>query len=170
MTMAASATMRRCVLALGSNLGDRLDMLESACDYLADVFGGLRLSQVYETEPVGCPAGSPSYLNACVEVETDMPAEELLELCMRIEQELGRTRSGVYGEPRPCDIDLICCGNECCHTSTLTLPHPRAHEREFVLRPLCDLDAQLVLPGQTRTVSQLLAELPAGPAVTAYPL
>lgn len=170
MTMAAPATMRRCVLALGSNLGDRLAMLESACDYLADVFGGLRLSQVYETEPVGCPPGSPSYLNACVEVETDMPAEEILELCLRIEQELGRTRSGVYGAPRPCDIDLICCGDECCHTSTLTLPHPRAHEREFVLRPLCDLDAQLVLPGQTRTVSQLLAELPAGPAVTAYPL
>ena len=64
--------MRRCVFALGSNLGDRLAMLESACDYLADVFGGLRLSQVYETEPVGCPAGSPSYLNACVEVENKL--------------------------------------------------------------------------------------------------
>ena len=128
------------------------------------------LSQVYETEPVGCPAGSPSYLNACVEVETDMPAEEILELCLRIEQELGRTRSGVYGEPRPCDIDLICCGSETVATPQLTLPHPRAHQREFVLRPLCDLDAQLVLPGQTRTVGQLLAELPAGPAVTAYPL
>ncbi len=170
MTMAAPATMRRCVLALGSNLGDRLAMLESACDYLADVFGGLRLSQVYETEPVGCPPGSPAYLNACVEVETDMPAEEILALCLRIEQELGRSRSGVYGEPRPCDIDLICCGDECCHTRTLTLPHPRAHLREFVLRPLCDLDTRLVLPGQSQSVAQLLAGLPAGPAVTAYPL
>lgn len=162
--------MRRCIFSLGSNLGERLAVLESACDYLADVFGGLRLSQVYETEPVGCPAGSPNYLNACVEVETDMPAEEMLRLCLRIEAELGRTRSGVYGEARSCDIDLICCGNETCNTPDLILPHPRAHEREFVLRPLCDLDAQLVLPGQNRTVAQLLEALPAGPAVIPYPL
>ena len=162
--------MRRCVFSLGSNLGDRLAMLESACDYLADVFGGLRLSQVYETEPVGCPEGSPSYLNACVEVETDMPAEEILELCLRIEQELGRTRSGEYGEARTCDIDLICCGSETSQSATLTLPHPRAHEREFVLRPLCDIDPQLILPGQAQTAAQLLAALPAGPAVTPYPL
>ena len=162
--------MRRCVFSLGSNLGDRLAMLESACDYLADVFGGLRLSQVYETEPVGCPEGSPSYLNACVEVETDMPAEEILELCLRIEQELGRTRSGEYGEARTCDIDLICCGSETSQSATLTLPHPRAHEREFVLRPLCDIDPQLILPGQAQTAAQLLAALPAGSAVTPYPL
>lgn len=162
--------MRRCVFSLGSNLGDRLAMLESACDYLADVFGGLRLSQVYETEPVGCPAGSPSYLNACVEVETDMPAEEILQLCLKIESELGRTRSGEYGEARTCDIDLICCGSETSCTNTLTLPHPQAHKREFVLRPLCDLDAQLVLPGQTQTAAELLEQLPAGPAVIPYPL
>ena len=162
--------MRRCVFSLGSNLGDRLAMLESACDYLADVFGGLRLSQVYETEPVGCPAGSPSYLNACVEVETDMPAEEILQLCLKIEAELGRTRSGEYGEARTCDIDLICCGSEICCTNTLTLPHPQAHKREFVLRPLCDLDAQLVLPRQTQTAAELLEQLPAGPAVIPYPL
>ncbi len=168
--MAAAATMRRCVFSLGSNLGDRLAVLESACDYLADVFGGLRLSQVYETEPVGCPPGSPSYLNACIEVETDMPAEEILQLCLRIEAELGRTRSGEYGEARTCDIDLICCGSETSRTSTLTLPHPRAHEREFVLRPLCDIDPQLVLPGQSMNAAQLLAALPAGPAVTLYPL
>lgn len=168
--MAADATIRRCVFSLGSNLGDRLAHLESACDYLADVFGGLRLSQVYETEPVGCPEGSPSYLNACVEVETDMPAEEILQLCLRIEAELGRTRSGEYGEARTCDIDLICCGSETCHTSALTLPHPRAHEREFVLRPLCDIDPQLILPGQSLNATQLLADLPAGPAVTLYPL
>ena len=63
--MGTSPTLRRCVFSLGSNLGDRLAVLESACDYLADVFGALRLSQVYETEPVGCPEGSPNYLNAC---------------------------------------------------------------------------------------------------------
>ena len=168
--MGAPVSMRRCVFSLGSNQGDRLALLESACDYLADAFGSLQLSQVYETEPVGCPEGSPAYLNACVAVETDMPAEEILQLCLRIEAELGRTRSGVYGEPRPCDIDLICCGEETSSTATLTLPHPRAHVREFVLRPLCDLEPQLVLPGQNRTAAQLLAALPAGPAVVPYPL
>lgn len=168
--MAAPATMRRCIFSLGSNLGNRLDLLESACDYLAELFGALRLSQVYETAPVGCPEGSPCYLNACVEVETDMPAETILQHCLRIEQELGRTRTGVYGEPRPCDIDLIACGEERCCNQQLTLPHPRAHEREFVLRPLCDIDPAFILPGQKLTAAQLLAQLPEGPAVSVYPL
>ncbi|MBQ2378886.1 MAG: 2-amino-4-hydroxy-6-hydroxymethyldihydropteridine diphosphokinase [Akkermansia sp.] len=169
MSCADTAT-QRVIFSLGSNVGDRLAVLESACDYLADAFGGLRLSQVYETEPVGCPAGSPSYLNACVEVNTTMPAEEVLQLCMRIEKELGRTRNGVYGAPRTCDIDIILYGELQLNTPALTLPHPRAHEREFVLRPLCDIDPQLVLPGHTLSVSDMLAALPAGPAVHAFDL
>ena len=168
--MGAPASMRRCVFSLGSNLGDRLALLESACDYLADVFGALRLSQLYETEPVGCPEGSPAYLNACVEVNTSMPAEEVLQLCMRIEQELGRKRNGIYGAPRTCDIDIISYGELQVSTPTLTLPHPRAREREFVLRPLCDLDPQFKLPGFSLTVSEMLAQLPAGPAVKAFDL
>ena len=166
----AETAAQRVIFSLGSNVGDRLAILESACDYLAEIFGGLRLSQVYETEPVGCPAGSPSYLNACVEVSTDMPAEDVLQHCMRIEQELGRTRNGVYGAPRTCDIDVILYGELQQNTPALTLPHPRAHEREFVLRPLCDIDPQLVLPGQTLSVSDMLAALPAGPAVHAFDL
>ena len=166
----ADTAAQRVIFSLGSNVGDRLAILESACDYLAEIFGGLRLSQVYETEPVGCPPGSPSYLNACVEVSTDMPAEEVLQHCMCIEQELGRTRNGVYGAPRTCDIDVILYGELQQNTPALTLPHPRAHEREFVLRPLCDIDPQLVLPGQTLSVSDMLAALPAGPAVHAFDL
>ncbi len=161
---------QRVIFSLGSNEGDRLATLESACDYLADVFGALRLSQLYETEPVGCPEGSPAYLNACVEVNTDMPAEEVLQLCMRIEQELGRTRNGVYGAPRTCDIDIISYGDLQVSTPILTLPHPRAHEREFVLRPLCDLDPQFKLPGFNLTAGEMLAHLPAGPAVQAFDL
>ena len=168
--MNASAAMRRVGLSLGSNLGDRLATLERVCDHLADLFGALRLSQVYETEPVGCPPGSPAYLNACVEVETAMPAQEILQLCLRIERELGRTRSGTYGEARTCDIDLLYCGTETCATAELTLPHPRAHERAFVLRPLCDIAPALVLPGQRQTVAELLAALPATPSVTPFPL
>lgn len=162
--------LRRVGFSLGSNLGDRLATLESACDLLADSFGNLRLSQVYETEPVGCPEGSPAYLNACVEVETNLPAEAILDLCMLFEQELGRVRTGEYGAPRTCDIDLLYCGNEVVQSERLTLPHPRAHERAFVLRPLCDIDPSLRLPNQSRTVSELLAALPAEPAVTLFPL
>jgi 2-amino-4-hydroxy-6-hydroxymethyldihydropteridine diphosphokinase len=166
-----NSTSQRVIFSLGSNVGDRLGVLESACDYLADIFGGLRLSQVYETEPVGCPAGSPSYLNACVEVNTSMPAEAVLELCMRIEKELGRERNGIYGAPRTCDIDIITYGELQQQSPALTLPHPRAHEREFVLRPICDLDPQLRLPGQSLTVSELLAALPAErPSVTPFDL
>lgn len=156
--------------SLGSNVGDRLAMLESACDYLSDVFGSLRLSQVYETEPVGCPAGSPPYLNACVVAHSDMEPQAILSLCLDIEKALGRRRSGTYGEPRCCDIDLLFCGDLIVNTPTLTLPHPRAHLREFVLRPLCDIDPNLILPGESKTVLQLLEGLPAGPSVSLFNL
>lgn len=162
--------MQRVIFSLGANVGDRLATLESVCDYMSDVFGELYLSQVYETEPVGCPAGSPPYLNACVEACTHLQPEEVLALCQRIERELGRTRNGVYGEPRTCDIDIVVYGELQQDTPELTIPHPRAHEREFVLRPLCDIDPHLILPGQTQSVSALLAALPPGPAVNAFDL
>lgn len=166
----APAAPRRVGLALGSNTGDRLALLEQACDLLCAELGDLRLSQVYETEPVGCPPGSPHFLNACVEVYSARPAEQILELCLRIESELGRCRTGTYGEARTCDIDLIYCGEETLSTPTLTLPHPRAHLRRFVLQPLCDIDPLLVLPGQQQTVAQLLAALPPSPAVIPFDL
>ncbi len=162
--------MKRVGLSLGSNLGDRLATLEQACDALAEAFGHLRLSQVYETAPVGCPEGSPAYLNACVEIATELPPEALLRVTQGIETALGRTRSGVYGEPRSCDIDIIYYDTETVNTPELTVPHPRAHERAFVLCPLCDIDANLVLPGQTQTVAELLNALPDGGSVTPYPL
>lgn len=166
----SSNGIRRVGFSLGSNLGDRLATLESVCDHLSDLFGVLRLSQVYETEPVGCPDGTPPYLNACVEVETDMPAEEILRYCQQIEQELGRTRSGIYGEARTCDIDILYCGDEIVTSETLQLPHPRAHERAFVLLPLCDIDSRMTLPGQTLNVRQLLDKLTSHQAVTPFPL
>lgn len=166
----SSNGVRRVGFSLGSNLGDRLVTLESVCDYLADVFGALRLSQVYETEPVGCPEGSPAYLNACVEVQTDMPAAEILRICRQIEQELGRTRSGIYGEARTCDIDILYCGSEIHSTPELTIPHPRILQRSFVLRPLCDIDPLLMLPGSSRTIQQHLNELADDHSVTLFPL
>ena len=156
--------------SLGANLGDRLATLERVCDYLSEIFGALRLSQVYETEPVGCPAGSPAYLNACVEVSTTMAPQAVLRCCQEIEKDLGRTRSGEYGEPRTCDIDILYYGELQSNTPELILPHPRAHEREFVLRPLCDIDPLLVLPGQQATVQELLTAIPHDNAVALYPL
>ena len=161
---------RRTGFSLGSNSGNRLAFLERACDHLAQIFGDLRLSQVYETEPVNCPPGSPAFLNACVEVATTMPPQEVLYRCQEIEKALGRVRTGVYGEARTCDIDLIYSGDLQVDTSQLTLPHPRATQRRFVLQPLCDIDPALILPGQTATVQELLARLPELPSVTLFDL
>lgn len=145
-------------------------MLERACDRLSESFGELRLSQVYETEPVGCPKGSPWFLNACVELATDKSPQEVLSLCQRIEIELGRERHGVYGETRTCDIDFLYYDGLTLDTPELTLPHPRLTRREFVLRPLCDIDPLLTLPGQAHTVQELLNQLPPGPEVRPFPL
>ena len=142
----------------------------TACDALSEHFGALRLSQVYETEPVNCPPGSPAFLNACVELHTALPPQRVLELCLGIEQQLGRTRTGEYGAPRTCDIDILYYGTLVQSGPELTLPHPRAHSRLFVLRPLCDIDPLLVLPGQTRTVQQLAEALPNQAAVVPFPI
>ena len=163
-------TPQRVGLALGSNTGDRLALLESACDRLSELFGDLRLSQLYETEPMDCPPDSPSFLNACVEVHTALPPQEVLAHCQRIERELGRQRSGIYGEARTCDIDLLYYGELILDTPELVLPHPRAHLRRFVLQPLCDIDPTLTLPGQRVPVAQLLSQLPTEPTVTPFDL
>lgn len=162
--------LHRVGLALGSNMGDRLGTLERVCDRLSESFGELRLSQVYETEPVDCPEDSPWYLNACVELVTDRSPQEVLSLCQQIERDLGRERHGVYGEPRTCDVDFLYYDELALHTPELTLPHPRLMQREFVLRPLCDIDPLLVLPGQTRTVRECLSQIPPGPEVRPFPL
>ncbi len=162
--------MKRVGLSLGSNLGDRLATLEQACDALAEAFGPLRLSQLYETSPVNCPPGSPAYLNACVEIGTELPPEALLKVTQGIEAQLGRKRTGTYGEPRSCDIDILYYDTGRFESPELTIPHPRAHERAFVLRPLCDIAPGLRLPGQQRTGAELLAALPDAGDPTPFPL
>ncbi len=150
---------QRVFIALGANLGDKAQLLQRACDALRTHYGALRVSELYETQPEGCPEGSPHFLNACVELYTAEPATELLRVCQAIENDLGRARSGIYGEARSCDIDIISYGDLICDERTLTLPHPRATQRSFVLQPLCDLDGSLILPGQSQSVSSLLTEL-----------
>ncbi len=149
----------RAFIALGANMGDRLDTLERACDALHAAYGELNLSQLYETEPQGCPEGSPLFLNACVELYTSDSAQQLLATCQQIEISLGRERHGTYGEPRSCDLDIISYGELSLDSDELIIPHPRAVERSFVLRPLCDLDPELILAGQSQTVAELLSSL-----------
>ena len=147
----------RVVIALGSNLGDRLDYLQSGLDGLFDtprlVF--LAVSPVYETTPVGGPE-QPDYLNAVAIGETTLPAQAVLERCQSLEDAFGRVRGEGWG-PRTLDLDLIVYGDEVSDSPGLTLPHPRARERAFVLAPWHDADPDAELPGQGRVADLLKA-------------
>jgi dihydroneopterin aldolase/2-amino-4-hydroxy-6-hydroxymethyldihydropteridine diphosphokinase len=132
------------VLSLGSNLGDRLAHLQAAVTLLAATTGGTAVSAVYETEPVGGPEQEP-YLNAVVILPARDPFS-LWRFTSAIEASRERTREVRWG-PRTLDIDLITVGHQQLATTDLTLPHPRAAERAFVLVPWLDLDPSAVLPG-----------------------
>ena len=149
---------RRTVIAMGSNLGDRMDYLQGGLDGLFDTprITFLAVSPVYETAPVGGPE-QPDYLNAVVIAETSMPARAVLERCLSLEDAFGRVRDELWG-PRTLDLDLIIYGDEVSNSPGLTLPHPRAHERAFVLAPWHDADPQAHLPGRG-PVADLLAAL-----------
>jgi len=149
---------RRTVIAMGSNLGDRLDYLQGGLDGLFDTprITFLAVSPVYQTAPVGGPE-QPDYLNAVVIAETSMPAQTVLERCLGLEDAFGRVRDELWG-PRTLDLDLIIYGDEVSNAPGLTLPHPRAHERAFVLAPWHDADPQAQLPGYG-PVADLLAAL-----------
>jgi dihydroneopterin aldolase/2-amino-4-hydroxy-6-hydroxymethyldihydropteridine diphosphokinase len=151
----------RVVIALGSNLGDRLRELQGAVDALAATPGLAitAVSPVYETAPVGGPE-QPDYLNAVVVAETSRPATDLLGRAHAIEAAAQRIRAERWG-PRTLDVDIIAYGEEVSRDPVLTLPHPRAQERAFVLAPWHDADPGAILPVQGR-VAALLAALPCG--------
>jgi 2-amino-4-hydroxy-6-hydroxymethyldihydropteridine diphosphokinase len=155
---------RRVVIALGSNLGDRMDNLQNAIDALFDSPGlkFVAVSPVYETSPVGGPP-QPDYLNAVLMADTTLPAQALLERCHGVEATLGRTRDERWG-PRTLDLDLIVYGDEVSKDPELTLPHPRAHERAFVLAPWLAADQDAALPGYG-PVADLLAKTGLGGVV-----
>jgi 2-amino-4-hydroxy-6-hydroxymethyldihydropteridine diphosphokinase len=149
------------VLALGSNLGDRLANLQAAVDALGAGPGldEVAVSPVYETAPVGGPP-QPDYLNAVLVAATSLPPRAVLERGRAAEAALGRARGPRWG-PRTIDVDVIAYGNEISGDPELTLPHPRAHERAFVLAPWHDVNPDAVIPGRGR-VADLLAALPSG--------
>jgi 2-amino-4-hydroxy-6-hydroxymethyldihydropteridine diphosphokinase len=139
---------RRVVVALGSNLGERLASLQGAVDALADTpdFFVTGVSPVYETDPVDAPDGSGAFLNAVVLADTTLPAARLMERALAVEDAFDRDRSNVRNAPRTLDIDLIVVGDRRSNEDFLRLPHPRAHERAFVLQPWHDLEPDAVFP------------------------
>lgn len=154
--------MPRAGIALGSNLGNRLANLRAAISCLREIgapAAPFLLAPVYQTEPRFCPPGSPQFLNTVVEIGFDGSPLELLEETRSMEIRLGRLRGTERNAPRTIDIDLLYFGKQTLDHPELTLPHPRIGERRFVLQPLADIRPELILPGQHRTVREMLANL-----------
>ena len=151
--------MKTVYLSLGSNLGDREHMLQSALDRLNTVDLRIqRVSSVYETEPVGFKE-QRFFLNLVAEAETDLFPLLLLGRVQKVELQLGRKRSGPPNGPRSIDIDILLYGRVTIHSARLDIPHPRLHERRFVLAPLVELAPDLRHPTLGRTMRELLASL-----------
>lgn len=156
----------RVILALGSNVGEREDTLASAVERLVD-HGQVRLlkvSPIVQTKPVGGPE-QPDFLNMVIEVETDLEPYPLLAHCQAVEQAHQRRRSVRWG-PRTLDVDIITYGDLVSNDPELTIPHPRAAGRAFVLQPWAWMDSAAVLLG--RPVAQLAAEAEDLPGLTLY--
>jgi 2-amino-4-hydroxy-6-hydroxymethyldihydropteridine diphosphokinase len=139
---------RRAVLALGSNLGERLASLQGAVDAIADTpdVWVTAVSPVYETEPVDSPPEAKTFLNAIVLIDTTLAASRLMDRALAIEDAFERERSDVQNAPRTLDVDLIVVGDRRSDDESLRLPHPRAAERAFVLRPWLDADPEAEFP------------------------
>jgi len=143
-------------LGLGSNVGDRLANLRAARDALGEhEVDVLAASSVYETAPQGEVTDQPDFLNACLQVRTELGPEELLDASKAVERELGRAPGGVRHGPRPIDVDVLLLGDLEFSSDRLTLPHPEVTSRRFVLEPLLELDPDLALPDGTRLADQL---------------
>ncbi|GAA5007356.1 2-amino-4-hydroxy-6-hydroxymethyldihydropteridine diphosphokinase [Actinopolymorpha pittospori] len=142
---------RRVVVALGSNLGDRMANLQGALNAVADTpdVEIVGVSPVYESAPVGAPEGSPDFLNAVVVVDSTLHARTLLERALAIEDAFGRVRTEPGG-PRTLDVDLVVVGDKVIDEEDFVLPHPRAHERVFVVVPWASVDADGEIPGLGR--------------------
>lgn len=145
------------VIALGANLGDPRKQISLAIDAIRDVIKINAVSSLYETEPFQVPDEQPTYINAVVVGESDLKPGDLMNALLEIENELGRQRS-FPNAARTIDIDLIDYGGYFMESEQLTLPHPRAHERRFVLEPWLEIDPAGVLSGRG-SIRELLASL-----------
>jgi 2-amino-4-hydroxy-6-hydroxymethyldihydropteridine diphosphokinase len=150
-------------IALGSNLHERLHLLQAARTHLFALHedhGPFLCSRIYETEPVDCPPGSPCFLNAAIEIACTLPPLDLLARLQSIEQNLGRPREHAFHAPRTIDLDILYYDNLHFTLPELTLPHPRISERAFVLCPLADICPDRILPGWGKSIAVRLAEFP----------
>ncbi len=154
--------MTRVALSIGANLGDRLAALQYAVDELSALGEVVAVSDVYETDPVGGPE-QPDYYNAVLVLETGASPDEVLATAHRVEQGHGRTRQVRWG-PRTLDVDVLAYGQVVSDDPHLTLPHPRALEREFVLVPWAQADYGFRLP-DGRTVGQVNMAVTSGGGV-----
>lgn len=150
------------IIALGSNLGDPRQNVLRAMERLRDLSDlPLLKSSLWETLPVDCPPGSPPFINAVVGLvpQAGETPETLLGKLQALEKDFGRRPKQVVNEPRPLDLDIIAFGAETRSSPQLTIPHPRAHIREFVLGPLNEIAPDLILAGQELSVQALLSRL-----------
>ena len=150
------------LVALGSNLGDSRQTIRLALDRLQEYSAEPILkSSLWQSAPMDCPPGSPPFINAVAGLvpRPDEVPESLLAILQSLERQFGRAPKTVLNEPRRLDLDLIAFGAVVCRAPQLVLPHPRVHLRRFVLQPLSEIAPDLILPGQIKTVAQLLANL-----------
>jgi 2-amino-4-hydroxy-6-hydroxymethyldihydropteridine diphosphokinase len=140
------ASKARAYIALGANLGDPPSQLRAALERLQTSVDLVAVSAFYRTAPLG-PAGQPDYCNAACMVETGLDPEALLDLLQSIESAAGRERGGKRWGPRPLDLDLLHMEGRAMQTPRLSLPHPQLHRRAFVLVPLSEIAADLLIPG-----------------------
>lgn len=159
-------------IALGSNLGDRTDNLRRALKLIHESVPGavIRAACIYETLPVDCAPGTQAFLNTAIELEADIQPHDLHAKLKSIESQLGRPTLHERNSPRTIDLDILHAGPLTIEDETLTVPHPRLHQRRFVLQPMADLNSSLQLPNQAKTIAELLAALEDDPnTVKAFP-
>jgi 2-amino-4-hydroxy-6-hydroxymethyldihydropteridine diphosphokinase len=164
-----SESQKLAIVALGSNLGDSRQIILDVMARL-EVFSTKPVlkSSLWQTAPVDCPPGSPKFVNAVavlVPPENETPLG-LLRKLRKLERKFGRRPKKVPNEARPLDLDVIAFGTETRNSPELVLPHPRAHLRRFVLQPLSEIAPDFILPGQGRTVAELVADLPPDETIT----
>lgn len=156
------------LVALGSNLGDSVAVLQEAMDRLQEFSAEpVRRSSLWTSSPVDCPPDSPGFVNAAASLRP-LPGEtpeSLLHRLQDLEREAGRRPKKVHNEARPLDLDIIAWGDLTMRTDFLVLPHPRAHLRRFVLQPLAEIAPESVLPGTGHSIAELLNAAPPDPGM-----